>query len=100
MNLEQQGKTKNVVMGRFVTPCEQIPYYPPGVRIPKEDVRRYGLDSVYRYMIARGRGASRKDVTWNGKEHTCCHCRYPWRHFPTCMHARPNWKDDLSDLKD
>ena len=67
--------------------------------VTAEDIRKYGLDSVYRYMIARGRGASRKDVTWNGNEHTCCHCRYPWRHFATCRHARPNWPDDLSDLK-
>jgi hypothetical protein len=51
---------KNVVLGRKVAPCSEIPHYPPGVRIPQEDIRKYGLDSVYRYMIARGRGASRK----------------------------------------
>jgi hypothetical protein len=94
----QKGKQKNFVNGRNVPPCEEIPYYPPGTRIPRDEFFKYGLDSVYRYMIARGRGASRKDVTWNGKEHTCCHCKYPWRHFATCRHARPNWPVDLSDL--
>lgn len=92
-------KQKNVVLGRRVTECDGIPYYPPGERISQEDVRKYGLDSVYRYMIARGRGASRKDFTWNGHEHSCCHCKYPWRHFATGKNARPNWPDDLSDLK-
>lgn len=91
-------KQKNVILGRQVPPVSEIPYYPPGTRIPKEDVRKYGLDSVYRYMFARGRGASSKDFTWNGDEHTCCHCKYPWRHFATCKHARPNWSDDLADL--
>jgi hypothetical protein len=53
-----------------------------------------------RYMIARGRSASRKDFTWNEKQHACCHWEYPWSHFATCKHARPNWNDALTDLKD
>jgi hypothetical protein len=98
-NFVSMSGKKNVIDGRPVRPVSEIPYYPPGTRIPKEDVRKYGLNSVYRYMVARGRGASRKDFTWNGKEHTCCHCKYPWRHFATCKHARPNWSDDLGDVK-
>jgi hypothetical protein len=94
------SKQKNFVLGRKVSPVSEIPYYPPGTRIPKEDVRKHGLDSVYRYMFARGRGASCRDVTWDGRQHICCRCNYPWRHFATCKNARPNWPNDLSDLRD
>jgi hypothetical protein len=45
MNFKRQAtKQKNMVLGRTVTPCEEIPYYPPGVQIPKEEIRKYGLD--------------------------------------------------------
>lgn len=79
-------KRKNWVNGREVPPISEIPFYPPSMKIPKEDVIRYGLDSVYRYMFARGRGATRRDKTWDRKRwmHTCCKCRSPWRHFARC----------------
>lgn len=91
---------KNVVFGRKVSPVNEIPYYPPGVRIPKDEYYKYGLDSVYRWVFARGQGGSAKDVTWSKAKHmhVCCNSKYPWRHFKNCPKALRNAPDDLSDL--
>jgi hypothetical protein len=93
---------KNVINGRKVTPVSEIPFYPAGIRIPKSDVIKYGLDSVYRYIFARGQGGSCRDITWSKEKylHECCGSKYPWRHFAACPKALRNLPDDLSDLKD
>jgi len=35
-------------------------------------------------LIRSGRHACRKDKTWSGKEHTCCHSRYAHYHMLGC----------------
>lgn len=94
--------TKNVINGRKVCSASDIPFLGSLKGLSRQDYLWYGLDSVYRNMIARGQGASRKDPTWSKSLsiHTCCKSKYPWRHFKDCKKALRNCPDDLSDLKD
>lgn len=41
-------------------------------------------DLKYRKEFIKGRGASRKDKTWNKHIHTCCNSKVPWRHKAMC----------------
>lgn len=61
-------------------------------KISKADKEKWGMilsggkDNYYRIMFAKGRGASRKDRTWDkvSHHHTCCLSRVPWRHKTAC----------------
>ena|SRR3990167_10884254 len=91
-------KKKNIVNGRMVCDCSEIPFIGSLRGISKLDFLYYGLESPYRKAIARGQGGSKKEASWDGKEHICCHSKYAARHYKHCTKAIRNTPDDFSDL--
>ena len=53
----------------------------------------------YRTEFIKGRGASKKDPTWNRQKHihTCCQSKVPWRHKAQCRKILKD-TDDFSDI--
>lgn len=89
----------------FDVKVSDIPFYPKGMKISKEDKSKYGLygSCAYRLAFARGLGGSIKEKTWDkiNHIHKCCGAMVPWRHHGNCPGlGNRNKEDDLSDLKE
>ena len=69
-------------------PVSEIPFFEG--EISSDEKARYGMIlpggkiNYYRLMFAKGQGGSKREDTWNKKEHTCCHSKVCWRHKVGC----------------